>query len=213
MTSDGPNSIARIRKGRGLSQQALADAVGSHWVTISKLERGRIKLTYEWAVKLARALNTEVWQIFPDNDFLVKDLELRGVIGSNGRVHEQLGRAIAMDLDYFANDEDEWYEIGNEDFYPTIHQSDIVRLSPVDVTHVQHYFGRLCMVRDLGDEQKPKFGVLARNEDGRILIQRANGAVIQTGELHVVACVTMIILGAGVLDLGRRSAKRWKLGE
>jgi transcriptional regulator with XRE-family HTH domain len=47
------NRIAELRKARGMTQQALADAVQAHWITISKLERGRIKLTTDWLERLA----------------------------------------------------------------------------------------------------------------------------------------------------------------
>jgi transcriptional regulator with XRE-family HTH domain len=50
------NRIAEERKAKGMTQQQLADAVGAHWITISKLERGRIKLTTDWLEKLAEPL-------------------------------------------------------------------------------------------------------------------------------------------------------------
>src|SRR5437016_93594 len=50
------NRIAEERKAKGITQQQLADAVGAHWITISKLERGRIKLTTDWLEKLAKPL-------------------------------------------------------------------------------------------------------------------------------------------------------------
>jgi DNA-binding XRE family transcriptional regulator len=54
---DAPkNRIAEERKAKGMTQQQLADAVGAHWITISKLERGRIKLTTDWLEKLAEPL-------------------------------------------------------------------------------------------------------------------------------------------------------------
>src|SRR5437667_7713739 len=57
MKKSPSNRIAEERKSAGMSQQDLATAVGSHWITISKLERGRMKLTTLWMEKLARALN------------------------------------------------------------------------------------------------------------------------------------------------------------
>jgi len=50
------NRIAEKRNARGMTQLELADAVGAHWITISKLERGRIKLTTDWLEKLAKPL-------------------------------------------------------------------------------------------------------------------------------------------------------------
>jgi transcriptional regulator with XRE-family HTH domain len=54
-----PNRIAEIRKTTGMSQQEVADAARVHWVTISKLERGHIKLTTQWMEKLAAVLGVQ----------------------------------------------------------------------------------------------------------------------------------------------------------
>lgn len=56
MKKQPKNRVAEERKAKGMTQQELADAVGSHWITVSKLERGRIKLTTEWLEKLAAPL-------------------------------------------------------------------------------------------------------------------------------------------------------------
>lgn len=50
------NRIAEMRKQAGLTQQALADKLGIHWVTVSKIERGNIKLTFERCKQIASAL-------------------------------------------------------------------------------------------------------------------------------------------------------------
>jgi DNA-binding XRE family transcriptional regulator len=59
------NRIAEHRKARGMTQQGLADAVGAHWITISKLERGRIKLTTDWLEKLAPPLGVHAHDLLP----------------------------------------------------------------------------------------------------------------------------------------------------
>jgi transcriptional regulator with XRE-family HTH domain len=60
------NRIAAERKTRGMTQQQLADAVGAHWITISKLERGRIKLTTDWLEKLAKPLGVRTMDLLPE---------------------------------------------------------------------------------------------------------------------------------------------------
>jgi len=60
------NNIADARHARGMTQQELGDAVGAHWITISKLERGKIKLTTEWLEKLARPLGVHPSELLPD---------------------------------------------------------------------------------------------------------------------------------------------------
>ena len=60
------NRIAAERKARGMTQQQLADAVGAHWITISKLERGHIKLTTDWLEKLAKPLGVRTMDLLPE---------------------------------------------------------------------------------------------------------------------------------------------------
>lgn len=47
------NRIGELRRARGMTQEDLADKVGSHRVTIAKLEAGKIDLTLDWMVRLA----------------------------------------------------------------------------------------------------------------------------------------------------------------
>lgn len=57
------NRIAELRSSKNWSQQDLADAVGAHWTTISKLETGKIKLTTQWMDKFATALGVQTAEI------------------------------------------------------------------------------------------------------------------------------------------------------
>ena len=64
MTTKAPKiALLRVRNARGMTQQKLADQVGAHWITISKLERGIIKLTTEWMEKLAAPLGVHPWEL------------------------------------------------------------------------------------------------------------------------------------------------------
>ena len=67
LTKPSKNRIAEVRNARGMTQQELADQVGAHWITISKLERGIIKLTTEWMEKLARPLSVHPWELLADS--------------------------------------------------------------------------------------------------------------------------------------------------
>ena len=50
------NRIAEMRKQVGLTQQALAEKLGIHWVTVSKIERGARKLSFERCKEIADVL-------------------------------------------------------------------------------------------------------------------------------------------------------------
>lgn len=59
MASDGPkNHLRAWRKFRGLSQEQLAERVGSSKAVIGHLETGRSGLSHKWLLKLAPALGT-----------------------------------------------------------------------------------------------------------------------------------------------------------
>ncbi len=53
-----PNELRAWRDRRGLTQQALADAVGTTASVISLLEKGERQLTAKWLRRLSKALET-----------------------------------------------------------------------------------------------------------------------------------------------------------
>ncbi|CAB4579098.1 MAG: helix-turn-helix transcriptional regulator [Actinomycetes bacterium] len=58
------NRLEQIRSQRGLSRQALADAVGVHYQTIGYLERGEYSPSLSLALRLAAALEIAVGDVF-----------------------------------------------------------------------------------------------------------------------------------------------------
>lgn len=57
--------IRDIRKRKGLTMQALADAVGTSQQQIDRLEKGHRKLTLDWLERLAQALGCSVLELLP----------------------------------------------------------------------------------------------------------------------------------------------------
>jgi ribosome-binding protein aMBF1 (putative translation factor) len=53
-----PADVRTRRKSKGWSQEQLAEALGSHAVTISNLERGKLPLTHEWVTRIDAVLRT-----------------------------------------------------------------------------------------------------------------------------------------------------------
>ena len=58
------NQIEEFRTARGLSRQDLADLVGVHYQTIGYLERGEYSPSLVLALRIAKALNKEVSELF-----------------------------------------------------------------------------------------------------------------------------------------------------
>lgn len=70
--------LAHVRKERGLTQQGLADLAGCHWITISRVERGKFEVTAERAVRLCDALDVDIFYllVWPGGEW-------KTVLGSN----------------------------------------------------------------------------------------------------------------------------------
>jgi transcriptional regulator with XRE-family HTH domain len=126
------NRIAEERKARGMTQQQLADAVGAHWITISKLERGRIKLTTDWLEKLAKPLGVSASDLFP---------------GTSG---PRFGWAFAEHERYYFQDTPKasiQLRIEGSKYEPFLHAGDTVSLVPlrnIDQKRRKELEGRLC---------------------------------------------------------------------
>ena len=59
--------LRRIRKERGLTLNQLAEQIGTDHQSISRLERGKSRLTLEWLMKITKALNMSVSEFGSEN--------------------------------------------------------------------------------------------------------------------------------------------------
>ena len=137
LTKASKNRIAKVRNARGMTQQELADQVGAHWITISKLERGIIKLTTEWMEKLAPPLGVHPWELLAS--------PLRTDLGETESI-PFLGLAKSLPLlsDEFGG---RWMTVQDDAFEPILHRGDQVQLKPLRQVATEHLVsleGRLC---------------------------------------------------------------------
>ena len=63
------NRVEDLRAAKGMSRQQLADAVGVHYQTIGYLERGEYSPSLILALKVAKALDAEIPEIFSIKPF------------------------------------------------------------------------------------------------------------------------------------------------
>ncbi|MBD3729691.1 MAG: helix-turn-helix transcriptional regulator [Sphingomonadales bacterium] len=63
-----PNRIREIRLEAGLSQQVLGDRIGVTKVTISDLERGKMRLDIDYMRRIAHALSVKPSDLLPCED-------------------------------------------------------------------------------------------------------------------------------------------------
>jgi DNA-binding XRE family transcriptional regulator len=113
------NRIAELRQARGMTQQELADAVGAHWITISKLERGRMGLTTEWMDALAAPLGVHARDLLPGADV---PFRLSAVEKAIGRKPPKLKLPPSPPISVTIEDDDN---------APFFHAGDVVQLVPL----------------------------------------------------------------------------------
>lgn len=65
---EAPNRIRELRLEAGISQQSLGDAIGTSKMTVSDLERGRMRLDLDYMRRIARALNVAAADLLPLDD-------------------------------------------------------------------------------------------------------------------------------------------------
>lgn len=65
MDAVAPDSLAKLRLKRGMSQTKLAQQIGTSQAHIAKIEAGAVKLYWQTAVKLADALGISLDELRP----------------------------------------------------------------------------------------------------------------------------------------------------
>lgn len=153
--ADRPNRIGEARKRVKLSQQDLADRVGAHWITISKLERGKMQLTGDWLRRLADALGTEMADLLPKENRVRRDVVVEGRILSDGTVSIPEGEmrdAVWLPADGHDDPYSYWFVCQGDALYPFLAEHDMVRFVRVHVDQFQIGVGRLCHLETVESE-------------------------------------------------------------
>jgi len=104
---EAPNRIRELREAAGLKQDRLADIVGMHQSTLSKLEKGSRGLGFDDMRRIANALNVAPVDLMPHSDhgMVLTDAERELIMRlrqSDDRERETFDRvaaAILPDLD------------------------------------------------------------------------------------------------------------------
>jgi transcriptional regulator with XRE-family HTH domain len=147
MTKSPPNRIAEERKSSGMSQQDLADAVGSHWITISRLERGRMKLTTLWMERLARALNVLPIDLLASTKPIAPAV-VSGAVGEDGTLAlfpKSEWSKTSVKNTHFNSPGNFWVEVDGRSHEPVLHPGDFIQLIPAPDDDIgRAVLGRLC---------------------------------------------------------------------
>lgn len=172
MKKDPPNRIAEIRKARGLTQQALAEKVGRHWITISKLERGEMQMTGQWMTTLAEALDVQEADLL--RSYLSEHkLPIAGAFSSSILTvfDETHSVSVASPPDQWAG---AWIEVMDHTLGPFFSKGDFLRFRVIANEAARHLVNRVVMAQSpsfstIGVLEKETYAGPVEDEAGRMV--------------------------------------------
>lgn len=198
------NHLRNFRKKAGLSQAQLAEAIGAHWTTISRLENGKLEFTQEWAEKLAPVLKCSPFDLvsremrtFPAYvAFGLRDKDqfslLPSVIASEQRPFIQLEVPSAVP------EKDYWYRVEDDSLFPQLQQGDLFHIRAIAVDQADRCIGHLCFAVSASPEgssleSREFFGILARGKARETFcMRRLNAPDSEDFRIFILAKVDVI---------------------
>ena len=186
------NNIAKIRKRKGMTQQQLADLLGVHWITISKLERGVMQITGGWLERLAASLKVSAAEIWGTTK--AREVEVSGHIYEGLRVGEyEPGFMAAIGFEGESDPTAAWFEVSDDSLGPFFHKGDLIEFSWIMNEDVEKLVGRVCLIRTTNDELT--IGILNRRIDDRsVELQFFRAFSPQVVEFSDVAMFTAVYI-------------------
>ncbi|MCF1744755.1 helix-turn-helix domain-containing protein [Paradevosia shaoguanensis] len=147
---EAPNNIAAIRKAKGLTQQQLAEATGSHWITISKLERGIIKLTESWMERIGEALDVNPLNLTLFTGKSLYKTHIAGRLHDDGKFElndeNDEKSFVVLHSDYFIRPWYRWFEAVDGAMWPWFQDGDLVCAADLDSgANTPEYLGKLVL--------------------------------------------------------------------
>ena len=138
------NRIADVRKRKKMTQQQLADAVGSHWTTISKIERGVMQLTGGWLDIIASALGVKQADLLLEKD-VDEIIAVAGRVTDQGRSHDfpDGDKYLPLPLPSLESFVSYWLVVDGDSMYPAFMDKDLIRFVIVYESEAEHYIGKI----------------------------------------------------------------------
>jgi len=184
MAKTSTNRIAEVRKAHGLTQAQLAEKLGVHWVTVSKLERGRIQLHMGWMEAIASALKVDVLDLLPERS-ITKQITVNGSLSVGGKFSEFSGKEGMREpyqADIFENstydDLGMWVSVESDEYWPYFHSGDKLYFEDFPVKLSQNYIGRFVIALT---ESGPDLAGFLQSvmEQDRVDLQPINGKPVR----------------------------------
>lgn len=201
MAKRNANRIHELRISRRWSQPELAEKVGAHWVTISKLERGHMKLTQEWMERLAQALGVEPAELISDAPlvrtvYVNGHLNDKGIVASDLEVEDSIGLAYQLQLGVDEPDKTEWYFVNSDAYYPVLSNGDLIRFTYTYPFVADSCIGKLCLVTIKDRSHAKMVGVLNNSgTPGLYDLHVVGGAPLRRVAIENLAVASLAVLG------------------
>lgn len=197
------NRIAEHRKARGFTQQQLADAVGSHWITISKLERGVMRLSDDWRILIADALGVDEWDLVVGARTLPL-VHVEAMIDEGGVItalgDDNTGEAFQISTDYFTTPLFRWVVVAGDALWPWYQDGDRLCFRDLPEDRFDEVRNRLCIAwyKNSEGEGAVVAGILKRGRTHSLhTIDRFGSTPISNVKLDNLAVVTMAVFYNG----------------
>ena len=188
--------IAKARKAKGLTQQALADAIGVHYVTMSKIENAKADVTIDQVIQISEVLGISAYDLFSSSPHS-SVLNLGGFVNSRGSItknDKNVELTVVNFSDPFSSKEFTWFEIRTSDFFPMLHEGDRIRTSVIPKEDIELYVDRLCVFEVINDPQTSVLALMGYGRSTSDLVPKAmNGRVIATEGTRVTRWVSLIL--------------------
>lgn len=192
--------ISKARKAKGLTQQQLADAIGVHYVTMSKIERAKTDVSLEQMVRIAEILNIRAADLFMSAPY-TQALNFKGWIQNGGNIKnndKDVEVVLAGFVDPFTSKKYEWFDVQTSDFYPVLHEGDRIRAEPIGDNDIEMYLDRLCLFHSMRDPDRRVIGILSYGMSLDVFAPRAlNGKALPLEDPMVWGYVSMILPSLG----------------
>ncbi|WVT72615.1 helix-turn-helix transcriptional regulator [Sinorhizobium chiapasense] len=205
MKQPSTNRIAEHRKRAGLTQQDLAEKLGVHWITISKLERGQTRLTIDWMEKISSALGVGTFDLVT-RPKAIATVQLTGRILPGAEIEpfpDDEPRNFTIRTDYIVDSETLWFVVEDDALYPWFHTGDHIGAGYTAAGPDEH-IGRLCLIWD--ENNDAHLGILAPSKQkGRYDLHRPslppirNKLVTNISPIVVALYATSLVESEGYL--------------
>lgn len=173
------NNIAQVRKAKGMTQQQVAEKAGVHWITISKLERGKTQLTPSWLDTLSSILEVSPFDLLAVDP--LREIQVYGELLSSGVVKEY---GDSDDVNVEIREETDttgaWIKVTDDNLAPFFHRGDMLFFTWMSPNDAPHLLGRLTLLRLVSEgEASNQFGVLTSVDGRHADLRLLNGVAVK----------------------------------